>query len=185
MQHTIRRATPVFWMTLLTFISGMFPVGIAVCLVLAYGTHPALLALVAVLGAGWLGFLIRAVRIRFVASDGGLVIGNLFSTRRVAWSEIAGLTTGLGASGLQAGAGRVELHVVLKAGATLLVTATDTATERFEQLVKELLPVKELATAHGVPFEWKNLRELETLIVERLLRAVEAMASAARNMNRG
>jgi len=51
--------------------------------------------------------------------EGGLVIGNLFFTRRVAWSEIGSLTTGLGASGLQAGDGRVELHVVLKSGSTL------------------------------------------------------------------
>lgn len=184
MSYTIRRVVPVFWMTLLTFICGAFPVGIAVCLVLAYGASAALLALVIVLAIPWLYLLVRAVRLRFVADEAGVVVANLFRTHRVAWSEIAQLTTGLGTLGMQMGSGRVEVHVVLASGSTLLSTATGSATEHFEQLAKELIPVMTLASAHGVPSEWKNLSELEKLVVERLLRATDAVTASARTFGR-
>ncbi len=181
---TIRRGTPVFWMVFLTFLCGAFPVGIAVCLVLAYGASAPLVALVVVLAVPWVYMLMRAIGIRFIAADSGVMIANLFRTHRVPWSEIAELTTGLGSTGMQMGAGRVEVHVVLKAGSTVRSTATDTATERFEQLATELIPVMQLATANGVPSEWKNLSPLEMLVVERLLRATEAATAGARNVGR-
>ncbi len=183
-RHTIRRGAPLFWMTFLTLICGAFPVGIAVVLVLEYGASAPLVGLVIVLALAWLYLLARGLMIRFVADEAGLLVANMFRTHRIPWSEIASLTTGLGSIGMQSGAGRVELHVELASGSRIMSTATGAPTERFEKLVKDLIPVMNLATAHGVPTEWRNLSELEKLVVERVLRATENVAGAARNIHR-
>ena len=140
MTHTIRRRAPVVSSTILIGITGALPVGIAL-LCAGLTMHVALFALFAIVTAGWLWLLTRALRLRFVVDDRGILVRNLFGTHRFAWAEIARLTTGAASLGMQTQTGRMEVHVHLVYGKRIRVTASNTACEKFDQLLSELAPV--------------------------------------------
>ncbi|MEO8705543.1 MAG: PH domain-containing protein [Kofleriaceae bacterium] len=177
---SIRRIGTNVLLVVYMVLLGLLPVGLPLALIAEDGPRPMLLVPALGFGALLLVLVVRAARVRFAADSTGVTIRNLFRTRRLAWSDIAGLTTGLGAMLLQHKGGRVELHVILKSRACVKVTASGIASARFEQLVIELMPVMELASAHRVPTAWKNLSELEKLQVQRLMQASSAIGGAAR-----
>jgi hypothetical protein len=73
-----------------------------------------------VVGTAW---LVRALRVSFEVSPEGVVIRNVFRTRRVAWPEIAGIGWRLLTVGMPGGS-VPELAVKLGSGTVLTATAT-------------------------------------------------------------
>jgi len=179
MTHTIKRGMPRFWSVFLTAACGLLVPGMPLAFIADDGPTPVLVAIAVVTAIPWLWLLVRGARIRLVADERGLLVANYLRSRFVPWSEIERLQTGRGSMAWQVQDGRIELQIARKGVPGVdLVSATTTPSGELSRLVTDLAPIVELATAHGVPTEWKGLSEAELQLVNLIVARVGSATTA-------